>query len=132
MVALAVPDKQVDSVCPYCGVGCQLTYNVKDNRILFVEGRDGPANHRRLCVKGRYGFDYVQHPQRLTVPLVRRDGVPRTGMDWEIDASGIGTLLLRLTDEYGARSLYVTENGSASPTSSAPTARSTTRSAGTT
>ncbi len=47
--ALAVPDRQVKSVCPYCGVGCQLTYNVKDNRILYVEGRDGPANHER-CV----------------------------------------------------------------------------------
>ena len=44
-VALAVPDKQVESLCPFCGVGCQLTYNVKDNKILFVEGRDGPANH---------------------------------------------------------------------------------------
>src|SRR6478672_9745075 len=53
--ALAVPDKQVDSLCPYCGVGCQLTYHVKDNKILYVEGRDGPANHERLCVKGRYG-----------------------------------------------------------------------------
>ena len=70
--ALAVPDKQVDSVCPYCGVGCQLTYNIKDNKILYVEGRDGPANHKRLCVKGRYGFDYANHPQRLTVPLIRR------------------------------------------------------------
>jgi len=76
-VALAVPDRQVDSVCPYCGVGCQLTYHVKDNRILLVEGRDGPANHNRLCVKGRYGFDYAQHPHRLTVPLVRREGVPK-------------------------------------------------------
>src|SRR5262245_53453167 len=47
--ALAVPDKQVASVCPYCGVGCQLTYNVKDNKILYVEGRDGPANRQRLC-----------------------------------------------------------------------------------
>jgi formate dehydrogenase major subunit len=75
--ALPVPDKQVDSVCPYCGVGCQLTYNVKDDKILFVEGRDGPANHGRLCVKGRYGFDYANHPQRLTVPLVRRAGVPK-------------------------------------------------------
>ena len=66
-VALArSPDKQVDSVCPYCGVGCQLTYNVKDNKILCVDGRDGPANHERLCVKGRYGFDYAHHPQRLT------------------------------------------------------------------
>jgi formate dehydrogenase major subunit len=74
---LPVPDKQVDSVCPYCGVGCQLTYNVKDNKILFVEGRDGPANHGRLCVKGRYGFDYAHHPHRLTKPLIRRADVPK-------------------------------------------------------
>ncbi|MGX4643810.1 formate dehydrogenase subunit alpha [Massilia sp. SYSU DXS3249] len=78
-VALNIPDKQVDSVCPYCGVGCQLTYNVKDNKILYVEGRDGPANHGRLCVKGRYGFDYAHHPHRLTKPLIRRAGVPKTG-----------------------------------------------------
>ena len=64
--ALQVPDRSVDSLCPYCGVGCQLTYHVKDERILYVEGRDGPANHGRLCVKGRYGYDYVRHPQRLT------------------------------------------------------------------
>ncbi|MDB5749426.1 MAG: formate dehydrogenase [Massilia sp.] len=78
-VALNIPDKQVDSVCPYCGVGCQLTYNVKDNKILYVEGRDGPANHGRLCVKGRYGFDYAHHPHRLTKPLIRRAGVPKSG-----------------------------------------------------
>jgi len=78
-VALGIPDKQVDSVCPYCGVGCQLTYNIKDNKILFVEGRNGPANLGRLCVKGRYGFDYAHHPHRLTTPLIRRAGVPKTG-----------------------------------------------------
>ncbi len=78
-VALAMPDRQVASVCPYCGVGCQLTYHVKDNKILFVEGRDGPANRGRLCVKGRYGFDYAHHPHRLTVPLIRRAGVPKFG-----------------------------------------------------
>jgi formate dehydrogenase major subunit len=76
-VAKVVPDKTVDSVCPYCGVGCQLTYNVKDNRILFVQGQDGPANSSRLCVKGRYGFDYVQHRHRLTSPLIRKQGVPK-------------------------------------------------------
>jgi formate dehydrogenase major subunit len=74
---LVKPDKQVHSVCPYCGVGCQITYNVKDNRILHVEGRDGPSNHGRLCVKGRYGFDYVHHKQRLTKPLIRKPGVPK-------------------------------------------------------
>ncbi len=83
--ALAVPDKQVDSVCPYCGVGCQLTYHVKDNKILYVEGRDGPANQSRLCVKGRYGFDYANHPQRLTRPLVRRADAPPKRGDFVMD-----------------------------------------------
>jgi formate dehydrogenase major subunit len=72
-----VPDTQVDSVCPYCGVGCQLTYNVKDNEIIFVQGKNGPANSSRLCVKGRYGFDYVHHKHRLTTPLIRKEGVPK-------------------------------------------------------
>jgi formate dehydrogenase major subunit len=70
-------DRQVESVCPYCGVGCQLTFNVRDDKLLFVEGRDGPANHNRLCVKGRFGFDYVHNPQRLMRPLIRREDVPK-------------------------------------------------------
>jgi formate dehydrogenase major subunit len=78
-VALAEPDRQVDSVCPFCGVGCQLTFNVRDDKISFVEGRDGPANHGRLCVKGRYGFDYVHHPHRLTRPMIRRADAPKSG-----------------------------------------------------
>ncbi|PTL92829.1 formate dehydrogenase subunit alpha [Halomonas litopenaei] len=77
-------ERKVDSVCPYCGVGCQLTYHVKDDAILYVEGRDGPANQGRLCVKGRFGFDYGRHPSRLTRPLVRREGVPK-GMDEGFD-----------------------------------------------
>jgi formate dehydrogenase major subunit len=76
-VGMVVPDKKVNSVCPYCGVGCQLTYNIKDNKILYVDGREGPANLARLCVKGRYGFDYVHHKQRLTKPLIRKDGIPK-------------------------------------------------------
>ncbi len=72
-----IVDKKVDSVCPFCGVGCLLTYNVKDNKIVSVDGRDGPANHSRLCVKGRFGFDYASNPQRLTVPLIRKAGVAK-------------------------------------------------------
>src|SRR5689334_2509112 len=79
-----VADRKVDSVCPYCGVGCQLTYHVKDNAIVRVEGRDGPSNHERLCVKGRFGFDYVHHPHRLTKPLIRKPGVPKTA-DFTVD-----------------------------------------------
>ena len=78
-----VPDREVNSVCPYCGVGCQLTYKVKDERIVAVEGRPGPANLGRLCVKGRFGFDYIASPQRLSKPMIRKDGVDKH--DVEID-----------------------------------------------
>jgi formate dehydrogenase major subunit len=88
-VALPLPDKQVASICPFCGVGCQLTYNVKDDKIVFVEGRDGPANHGRLCVKGRYGFDYAHHPQRLTKPLMRRNDAPPKSGDFQMDPERI-------------------------------------------
>ncbi len=70
-------DRRVASVCPYCGVGCQITYHVKDDRIRYVTGRQGPANENRLCVKGRFGFDYIAHRDRLTRPLIRRDGMPK-------------------------------------------------------
>lgn len=70
-------DTAIPSLCPYCGVGCQTTYHVRDNRVLRVLGRDGPSNHSRLCVKGRFGFDYVNHPQRLLTPLIRREGAPK-------------------------------------------------------
>ncbi|HUI95522.1 MAG TPA: formate dehydrogenase subunit alpha [Xanthobacteraceae bacterium] len=71
------PDRTVDSVCPYCGVGCQLTYHIKDDKIVQVTGKNGPANENRLCVKGRFGFDYVHNPQRLLKPMIRKEGVPK-------------------------------------------------------
>jgi formate dehydrogenase major subunit len=74
-------ERRVDSLCPYCGVGCQITYHVKGDEIVAATGRDGQANHERLCVKGRFGFDYSRHPQRLTVPLIRKDGAPKELMD---------------------------------------------------
>src|ERR1700689_281411 len=115
-----VPDKQVDSVCPYCGVGCQLTYNVKDNQIFYVQGKDGPANSSRLCVKGRYGFDYVQHKHRLTKPLIRKPGVPKTKdfvvdpenwqdvfreATWEERLEAQAQAIREIRDTYGKRSL---------------------------
>ena len=113
-------DRTVDSVCPYCGVGCQLAYHVKDDKLLFVEGRDGPANHKRLCVKGRFGFDYVHHPHRLTVPLVRRSGAPKSAdlaldpadpstcfreASWDeaLDAAAAG--LKKVIDRHGGQAL---------------------------
>ena len=72
---------EVESVCPYCGVGCQITYQINDNRIMAVQGRDGPSNQNRLCVKGRFGFDYVSHKHRLTKPLIRLEGVGKKAHD---------------------------------------------------
>lgn len=77
-VGLEIADKTVDSTCPYCGVGCLIKYHIKENKILYTEGRDGFTNHYRLCVKGRYGFNYIDNPLRLTMPLIRRDGVAKT------------------------------------------------------
>ena len=70
-------DRTVDSVCPFCGVGCQTRVHIKDDRIVQVDGRPGPANENRLCVKGRFGYDYINHPHRLTKPLIRRDDAPK-------------------------------------------------------
>src|SRR5579859_4956420 len=114
------PDRKVDSLCPYCGVGCQVTYQVKDEKVIYAEGRDGPANHNRLCVKGRFGFDYIHHPNRLTKPLVRLPNVAKDANDqvdpanpythfreasWEeaLDIAANG--LKRIRDEKGAKAL---------------------------
>src|ERR1700744_6534433 len=113
-------DRKVDSLCPYCGVGCQVTYQVKDEKVIYAEGRDGPANHNRLCVKGRFGFDYIHHPNRLTKPLVRLPNVPKDAYDqvdpanpfthfreasWEeaLDIAARG--LVKIRDEKGPKAL---------------------------
>jgi len=114
------PDREVDSVCPYCGVGCQLTYKIKDDKILYVDGRDGPSNQNRLCVKGRFGFDYVHHPHRLTVPLIRKEGVGKSTHDeidpanpwthfrqatWEEALDRAAQGLKRIRDQHGGKAL---------------------------
>ncbi|MFL5067090.1 MAG: molybdopterin-dependent oxidoreductase, partial [Xanthobacteraceae bacterium] len=114
------PDRSVDSVCPYCGVGCQLIYHIKNDKLLYVTGKDGPANENRLCVKGRFGFDYVHHRHRLMQPLIRKDGVAKHADDvvdpanpwthfrtatWEeaLDRAAFG--LKRIRDEHGPKAL---------------------------
>jgi formate dehydrogenase major subunit len=82
-------DREVKSVCPYCGVGCQLSFKIKDDKIVWVDGIDGPANENRLCVKGRFGFDYIDHKHRLTKPLIRRDDAPAKGLN--VDPGNLST-----------------------------------------
>ncbi|UWQ17794.1 formate dehydrogenase subunit alpha [Jannaschia sp. M317] len=74
-------DSETKSICPFCGVGCQVSLKVKGDRIVKVDGINGPANEGRLCVKGRFGFDYIHHPHRLTKPLIRRDDAPAKGLN---------------------------------------------------
>ena len=108
-------DEEVESICPFCGVGCQVSLKVKDGKVKYVEGINGPANEGRLCVKGRFGFDYIHHPHRLTKPLIRREDAPAKGLNvdpgnwqthfreasWDeaLDAAANG--LARLRDERG-------------------------------
>ena len=74
-------DSETKSICPFCGVGCQVNLKVKDGRVKYVDGINGPANEGRLCVKGRFGFDYIHHDHRLTKPLIRRDDAPSKGLN---------------------------------------------------
>ncbi len=82
-------DSETESVCPFCGVGCKVSLKVKDGKVKYVEGINGPANEGRLCVKGRFGFDYIHHPHRLTKPLIRRDDAPAKGLN--VDPGDIST-----------------------------------------
>ena len=74
-------DSETKSICPFCGVGCQVNLKVKNGRVKYVDGINGPANEGRLCVKGRFGFDYIHHDHRLTKPLIRRQDAPPKGLN---------------------------------------------------
>ncbi|MFD0917720.1 formate dehydrogenase subunit alpha [Pseudahrensia aquimaris] len=113
-------DKVTDSVCPFCGVGCQTQVYTKDDKIVLVDGKDGPANNNRLCVKGRFGFDYAQSKERLTKPLIRRDDAPKRGdidmrfmeisdifreATWEEALERAASGLTKIRDEKGGNAL---------------------------
>ena len=69
-----LPDKKVKTTCPYCGCGCTFDLNVKDGKVIGVTSIDGEVNGRSLCVKGRFGYGFIHHPDRLTTPLIKKDG----------------------------------------------------------
>ncbi|MCA8880331.1 MAG: formate dehydrogenase subunit alpha [Rhodobacteraceae bacterium] len=85
------PDRTEQSVCPFCGVGCQTRVSLKGNDIVAVDGHDGPANRSRLCVKGRFGMDYVMSPERLTKPLIRRADAPKRA-DAQLSFADLNTI----------------------------------------
>jgi len=70
-----LPDRVVSTICPYCGVGCQLKLEIKDEKIIrVIPDEEGPANKGQDCVKGKFGLDFVNHEERLTKPLIKKDG----------------------------------------------------------
>jgi predicted molibdopterin-dependent oxidoreductase YjgC len=99
--------RSVKTTCSYCGVGCRLNLQIVDNRIVEVlSDWDGPANHGATCVKGRFGFDYVHHPDRLTQPLIRRDGELQPAT-WDEALDLVASRLGAIRDESGADAIGI-------------------------
>lgn len=103
-------DNVVPTTCPYCGVGCQLDLHVKDGLIYRVNGRfDNDVNHGNLCVKGRFGFDFVHAPDRLTAPLMRlnRDEPfgPQHAVSWDAALDAVAGRLADIRQRHGPDSI---------------------------
>ena len=100
------PDKTVATICPYCGVGCRLELKVKENRIISTSpNKESPVNRGQACVKGRFGLDeIVHHPDRLTVPLIRRDGRLEEA-SWEEALDLVAGKFTEIKNKYGPDSL---------------------------
>jgi len=99
------PDRIVTTTCPYCGVGCALNLHIKDDLIYKVTSPfDSPTNRGNLCVKGRFGYDYVHSKDRLTQPLMRKNGelIPAT---WDEAMEHVSKQLLEIRDKYGPDSI---------------------------
>lgn len=107
MSASIRPDSRVRTTCPYCGVGCQMDLNIKNNRIYRVEAPfDIAPNYGNLCVKGRFGLDFATHPRRLQTPLIR-DGERGHFREasWEEVLELVSTRLSQIVDQYGGDSI---------------------------
>ena len=97
-------EKKVLTVCPYCGAGCHLYLVVKDGKVIRAEGADGRTNEGSLCLKGRYGWDYLNDPQLLTArlkkPMIRKNGV-LTEVSWKEAIDFVSTKLTEIKKKYG-------------------------------
>ena len=93
------------TTCPYCGVGCAMILHVRDGRVAKVTGEPGlGVNNGYLCVKGRFGFDFLEHEARLTQPLVRRDGELQPA-SWDEALDLVAERLTQIKQEHGADSI---------------------------
>jgi formate dehydrogenase alpha subunit len=110
---LGTPDQLITTTCAYCGVGCNFDLNVKDGEVIRVTSNPkAPVNGQHLCVKGRYGYQYIHHPDRLTTPQVReyllkgekrqgKERGPWVSVDWDTALEIVATKLTQIRQESG-------------------------------
>jgi predicted molibdopterin-dependent oxidoreductase YjgC len=117
--ALAMKDtpgetRKTRTICPYCGVGCAVDVLTRDGKMVGVQpAMDGPANEGALCIKGQYAWDFVQHPDRLTTPMIRDEEGRFRPASWDeaLDVAAEG--LSRVVEEHGRHALYGVASGRA-------------------
>ncbi len=99
------PSREVETICSYCGVGCGIYLGARGNTIVNVRGNeDAPANHGSLCVKGRFGYDFINHPDRLTSPLIRKNG-EFVEASWDEALDLVAAKFSQIKDENGGDSI---------------------------
>jgi len=97
----------VDTVCPFCGCGCSICLEVKDNHLVRVRpGTQSPVNQGTLCVRGCYGYDFVHSPERLTSPLAKMEGNLQQ-LSWKEALDRVAAEFKRVKEEYGPDSLAI-------------------------
>ncbi len=104
-VRFGTPTGETRTICPYCGVGCGLILETRDNQVIGARGdEDNPVSQGRTCVKGRFGWDYLQHPDRLTTPLIRKGGqmVPAS---WDEALDLVADRFVEIAREHGPDAL---------------------------
>lgn len=100
-----IPEREVESVCTYCGVGCGIKLGVRGSRVVKVSGnKENPVNRGDLCVKGRFGFDFINHPDRLEKPLIRKNGRFEE-VSWDEALDFISNKINEIKEQHGADAL---------------------------
>ena len=100
-----VADKKIRTICSYCGVGCNLDVAVKDNQVISIQApEDAEVNAGHTCLKGRYAFKFYNHPDRLTSPLIRKNGV-LVPCDWDEAFAFIADKMTQIKTDHGADAL---------------------------
>ena len=93
--------QKIPTICPYCGVGCTLILNVKDNKVVKVTtDKDLGVNKGWTCVKGRFGFDYIHSPDRLIDPMIK-EGSQFRKASWEESLNAVAQGLKKVKEKYG-------------------------------